>query len=305
MTVKHLATSALQAARTGLVSVAVLQLAVGNSFAAPPAAATGDNNTATPIKHVIVIIGENRSFDHVFATYVPPKKGETINNLLSEGIVNADGTPGWNFKKAEQQQAHDTASDGFLLNPNKAGFPKGVLPAPLVGGPKDSYIPNDSLTLATKSENGLPSDYYAYLVTGGTGQTSHTPDARITNVAALPPGPFQLTNGATFSYNDYSASPVHRFYQMWQQLNCAISYATPDNPSGCAAHLFSWVETTVGAGANGIAQPANFSTNISPALPPPARVRPLSAFTTCRMVTFPTSNSSPRNTRSAITSTSR
>jgi phospholipase C len=32
----------------------------------------GDRSTQTPIKHVIVIIGENRSFDHVFATYVPP-----------------------------------------------------------------------------------------------------------------------------------------------------------------------------------------------------------------------------------------
>ncbi len=36
----------------------------------------GDANTATPIKHVIVIVGENRSFDHLFATY-RPKPGET------------------------------------------------------------------------------------------------------------------------------------------------------------------------------------------------------------------------------------
>ena len=27
--------------------------------------------TASPIKHVIVIVGENRSFDHIFATYQP------------------------------------------------------------------------------------------------------------------------------------------------------------------------------------------------------------------------------------------
>ncbi len=27
--------------------------------------------TATPIKHVVIIVGENRSFDHLFATYVP------------------------------------------------------------------------------------------------------------------------------------------------------------------------------------------------------------------------------------------
>jgi phospholipase C len=45
--------------------------------------------TTTPIKHVIVIIGENRIFDHVYATY-KPKAGQTINNLLSEGIVKAN-----------------------------------------------------------------------------------------------------------------------------------------------------------------------------------------------------------------------
>jgi phospholipase C len=46
--------------------------------------------TASPIKHVI-IIGENHSFDHLFATYVPRSKDEKVRNLLSEGIVNADG----------------------------------------------------------------------------------------------------------------------------------------------------------------------------------------------------------------------
>jgi len=41
-----------------------------------------------------VIIGENRTFDHLFATY-QPKPGETVNNLLSEGIITTnfgDGT---------------------------------------------------------------------------------------------------------------------------------------------------------------------------------------------------------------------
>jgi phospholipase C len=114
-----------------------------------------------------------------------------------------------------------------------------------------------------QSENGLPSNYYAYLVTGGTGQKSQTPDARITNVDRLPAGPFQLTNGDTFTYNSYAASPVHRFYQMWQQLNCSADRANDDNPSGCDATLFPWVETTVGAGTNGIKQPANFSTEYS------------------------------------------
>jgi phospholipase C len=264
MTVKHVATAAMRAARTGLVSAAIFQLVVGNAFAAEnPQSHSRDNETATPIKHVIVIIGENRSFDHVFATYVPRNRNVHVHNLLSEGIVNADGTPGPNFWKAEQKAATDQKPDTFLLSPSKSSFPGGVLPAPLVGGPKDSFIAGDSLTLAQQSENGLTAEGYQELISGGTGQTSATPDQRISNVDSLPAGPFQLTNGTTFDYNAYAASPVHRFYQMWQQLDCDLSHATEANPSGCDSKLFPWVEVTVGAGANGIAQPSNFSTEYS------------------------------------------
>jgi phospholipase C len=263
MTAKQVASTAMRVVRTGVISVAIFQLAIGNAFAQSQGTSSRDNDTATPIKHVIVIVGENRSFDHVFATYVP-KKGEKVWNLLSEGIIKADGTPGPNFYKAEQSAAYDEQPDAFMLSPTKTTFQGSVLPAPLVGGPQDSYVKNDNLSLARQSENGLPADYYAYLVTGGTGQTSATPDGRIKNVDALPAGPFQLTNGDSFTYNSYAASPVHRFYQMWQQLDCNADKSTPDNPSGCDAALFPWVETTVGAGTNGITQPANFSTNYSP-----------------------------------------
>jgi phospholipase C len=263
MTAKQFAYTAGRAVRTGLISTAIFQLAIGSSFASGQAAPPSrDADTSTPIKHVIVIIGENRSFDHVFATYVPVA-GNTVNNLLSEGIVKADGTAGPNFPLAEQKAATDAAPDTFLLSPTTNSFTGSVLPAPLNGGPTDSYITNDSLSLARQSENGLPADYYAYLVTGGSGLSGKVPDTRIKNVAALPPGPFQLTNGDTFTYNSYAASPVHRFYQMWQQLDCSVAHATATNPSGCDAQLFPWVETTVGAGANGLAQPANFSTEYS------------------------------------------
>ncbi len=274
MTLKRIASDSWKLMRTGLVSIAIIQLSLANSFAAEtpkpkvpvpaPAKQNRSNKTTTPIKHVIVIVGENRSFDHVFATYVPKKKGERVWNLLSEGIINRDGTPGPNFKLVEQKAATDKASDGFLLSPSKSNFPNNVLPAPLVGGPKDSYISGDSLTLAQQSENGLPASYYEDLVSGGTGLTSYTPDVRITGVDNLPPGPFQLTNGTSFTYNSYAASPVHRFYQMWQQLDCSLDHVSIDNPSGCDAGLFPWVEVTEGAGANGISQPANFSIEYSP-----------------------------------------
>ena len=79
------------------------------------------------------------------------------------------------------------------------------------------------MTVAEQTESGLPANYYPNLLSGGTGQTSKTPDQRISNVNAIPAGPFQLTNGQTFTYDSYAASPVHRFYQMWQQLNCSLS----------------------------------------------------------------------------------
>src|SRR5579862_9066330 len=229
MFLKRVRSTASQCSRIGLTSLAFFQLTVGTSLFAQQ---TGDNDTTSPIKHVIVIIGENRSFDHVFATY-QPVPGQFVWNLLSQKIVNADGTPGPNFSKAVQSAATDEVPDTFLLSPPKTSFQGGVLPAPLVGGPTDSYIPGDSLTLAQQSENGLPSSYYPNLISGGTGLTSKTPDTRINNVNALPPGPFQLTNGKTFTYDSYAASPVHRFYQMWQQLDCSAYRATWMNPSGC------------------------------------------------------------------------
>jgi phospholipase C len=65
----------------------------------------------TPIQHVIIIIGENRSFDHLFATYTPAVgSGQTINNLLSEGIITATGTAGTNYSVSDQYSASDTTT---------------------------------------------------------------------------------------------------------------------------------------------------------------------------------------------------
>src|SRR5476649_1324137 len=41
----------------------------GNAPTTPPVSAQDALTTATPIKHLVVIFGENRSFDHYFGTY--------------------------------------------------------------------------------------------------------------------------------------------------------------------------------------------------------------------------------------------
>src|SRR5271170_3069852 len=138
MSLKHVASMTLYCMRIGLASIAMFQFSIGAALAnaAPQegqsATQSNDNKTTSPIKHVIVIIGENRSYDHVFATYVP-KHGQTTKNLLSEGIIHADGTPGPNFRKAEQLAATDQIPDAFLLDPPKQQFPNNQLPSPLVG----------------------------------------------------------------------------------------------------------------------------------------------------------------------------
>jgi phospholipase C len=86
MSFKHVASNVLHGLRIGVTTLALFQFTIGGPLASSIQAATdNDQNTTTPIKHVIVIIGENRSFDHVFATY-EPKSGQKVWNLLSEGI---------------------------------------------------------------------------------------------------------------------------------------------------------------------------------------------------------------------------
>src|ERR1022692_926463 len=146
---KHILAKSLNCLRIGLASIVALQLGLGGLLAIPALAGEDHHQTQTPIKHVIIIVGENRSFDHVFATY-KPKTGESVDNLLSKRIVNADGTPGPNYSRAHQYSADATNSSEYQLSPaNKSLF--SPLPAPLNGGPTTPYI--GTLSEATASED--------------------------------------------------------------------------------------------------------------------------------------------------------
>jgi phospholipase C len=262
MKLKEVVSECVQYCRVAVAGATIFQFALGGMFA--PSLQAQETKTASPIKHVIIIVGENRTFDHIFATY-KPTNGQTVDNLLSRKIINADGTPGPNFSQAAQIDADPFQRDSddssrYSISPESDNVVYPTLPPPLTGGPSDVCKDNGICTLAQAmaSENGLYPTYYQYLLTGGTGQASHVPDTRIKNVLDLPSGPFQLTS-SSMPYDSYAASPVHRFYQMWQQEDCNIKHATPKNPSGCKADLFPWVEVTVGAGTNGKPLPANFN----------------------------------------------
>jgi len=207
------------------------------------------SSTASPIKHVIIIVGENRSFDHVFATYQPKDKHEHVRNLLSERIVNADGTPGPIFARGQQYEIVAPPNDGkfFVSADSSQKRLYAQLPPPDIGGvPKVS--PLAFILTVPGGDPGLrPEDQFLF-GTGGTGlDVTLGPDTRITNVNALPPGPFQLT-GPTMPFDAFTADTIHQFFQMYQQVDCAIDreHVSRGNPTGCLHDLQSAVTTTYG-----------------------------------------------------------
>ena len=157
---------------------------------------------STPIQHVIVVVGENHTFDNVFGVY-RPADGQFVLNLLSQGIVDDNGDPGPNFNLGRQHIAlppgSGTSTPSYSIDPTRIGA--------------YTNLPQPNTTYAT-------------------GQPQGVLDARFP--ANLPNGPFQISKYAP--YDAFTGDPVHRFFQMWQQ----VSKGKND--------LFVWVAQTAGTG---------------------------------------------------------
>jgi phospholipase C len=229
--------------------------------------------TATPIKHVIVIIGENRTFDNIYGTYVP-NGGQTVENLRSRGIVRNDGSPG--PQEAEARQFHLATNPlSYFINTETPGATGKAAYAPNLPTPQTNGAPPSAVTLsqflkdpvdtvAPFDENTfsaallhqispvLASRSLFLLTTGATGLSNCTtdptlppsacnePDTRIANFNALPNTSFQIT-GPKVPYDSYTGDMVHRFFHMWQQADCNVLVANASNPSGCRNDLYPYV----------------------------------------------------------------
>jgi phospholipase C len=145
---------------------------------------------------VIVVAGENHTFDNVFGVW-KPRGGAKVRNLLSQGIVTATGAPGPHFDLAAQSTAD--GGSRYTIDPVRTG--------------RYAHLPQPNTTYAT----GLP---------------GNVPDARFP--ADLPNGPFQISRYAPPTA--FTGDPVHRFFQMWQQV-------------GAGRHdLTVWTAQTAGIG---------------------------------------------------------
>src|SRR5215469_1352156 len=255
MSFKQLASKSLHGLRQSLVALTVLQLSLIGPLAGPLQAQELERgSTRTPIKHVIVLIGENRSFDHLFATYVP-KSHDSVSNLLSKGIINADGTPGPHFGEAQQFQAVAPFRTKFYISLNEdEKAPYDILPQPTLNfspspatGEPPPFPPGTPNVFLASIEPSLEDADLQLLTTGASGapQTAELPDfdSRINNFNNLPNGPFPLA-GANLPYDSYTGDTTHRLYEMWQQSDCSIKTASRQNPSGCLSDLYPFVITS-------------------------------------------------------------
>ena len=258
MSLKQAARGVLRALRVCFVVVTVFQFSLGGPLAST-LQAQERTHTESPIKHVIVLIGENRTFDHLFATYVP-KSRDSVSNLLSKGIINADGTPGPHFSKAQQFQAIPPFKTEYYIHldeSEKAPYttlPEPSLnfsPSPVTGEPPPFPAATPTALLAA-IEPSLETADLPLLTTGASGaeQTAEflnpvtgeilDADTRVANFNNLPNGPFPLA-GPNLPYDSYTGDTTHRLYEMWQQSDCNIRNATRQNPSGCLNDLYPFV----------------------------------------------------------------
>ncbi|MBV9553907.1 MAG: phosphoesterase [Alphaproteobacteria bacterium] len=212
--------------------------------------------TASPIKHVIILIGENRGLDHTFGVYKPKGKKQTISNLLSKGIVNEDGSPASNFSLARQFAV--SAQSSYYIGVPKADKTaydsSNLMPQPNTNGAPQAQS-DTGPPFKTVAEAGVESDINPedafLLTTGATGLAHDVLDTRVPGAGNLPNGPFVL-QGRNINDDDYTGDMTHRFYQAWQQSDCSKANETKENPVGCLNDLFPFVMATF--------SPPNFST---------------------------------------------
>ena len=184
----------------------------------------GGNPSTTPIKHVVVIIGENHTFDNVFGTFQPPPGTER-----AQPAVRGHRERRWD---AGPERCQGGAGPGH----------------------RDGVLQVTPTVTAAYPTVPQPNTTYVWSACDG-GQGQNSPDTRFPSNLAN--APYQITKyvpyddphtgstGCEFN-GAYVGDPIHRFYEMYQQVN------------GGKSNLFTWVHETSGD-SNGNPPPSPFT----------------------------------------------
>jgi phospholipase C len=98
---------------------------------------------------VIVLIGENRTFDNIYGTYQPTNG--TVANLLSKGIVNVDGSPGPHYSASTQFSINSPYPAQYFID---SSVTKGKEPY-LLQPPKKNPFPPPNTAYVPTAPGGL------------------------------------------------------------------------------------------------------------------------------------------------------
>ncbi|MDI3240215.1 alkaline phosphatase family protein [Arthrobacter sp. AL08] len=215
------------AAVTGAAALAASTLAAGliGVGAAPASAGDKHAETATPIKHVVVIFQENVSFDHYFATY---PEAANIPGETQQGT----GTPAATFTAAKSTPKKiDTLATAGLLAPNNPNTAQPARLSPMQavtcdqdhnygaeqkaynGGLMDKFVEftsRDACGTNQYGRSGLTMDYYdGNTVTGiwNYAQNYAMSDNHFSTVfGPSTPGALNLVSGQTHGATEYTAA---------------------------------------------------------------------------------------------------
>ncbi|GAB3570058.1 alkaline phosphatase family protein [Arthrobacter alkaliphilus] len=211
----------------GVSALAASTIAAGMiGFGMTPASADSDHKeTSTPIKHVVVIFGENVSFDHYFATY-PQAANTPGETQQGTGIAAPAFTAAKNTPKNIATLAHDK-----LLAPNNPNSvqPQRLTPGQAVtcdqdheytaeqkaynGGLMNKFVENTSMDKCPGGQYGRPGltmDYYdGNTVTGiwNYAQNFAMSDSHFSTVfGPSTPGALNLVSGQTHGVTEFTAA---------------------------------------------------------------------------------------------------
>ncbi len=207
----------------GAAALAMSALSVGGAEAAGHGH-HGSAATTTPIKHLVVIFGENVSFDHYFATY--PNAANIPGEVQQGGQVSA---PTFTAARNTPRKIATLQHDNLLApNPNSVQ-PARLTPAQAVtcdqdhnyraeqeaynSGAMDNFVEftsRDTCTsLSTYSRKGLTMDYYdGNTVTAMWNYAQHyamSDQSFSTTFGPSSPGAINLVSGQTHGTREFTA----------------------------------------------------------------------------------------------------
>jgi phospholipase C len=141
----------------GAVAVAGVAVAIGVSTS--PATAPSPPKPKTPIEHVVVIFGENNSFDHYFGTYpnaanppgqtafIPRADTPAVNGLTSELLTHNPNS--FNPRRLDRSEAV-TCDQNHQYAPEQAAYNRGAM---------DKFVQNTTGGSCTQSTTKNRSNY--------------------------------------------------------------------------------------------------------------------------------------------------